>query len=154
MRRTQRPAPPSPAKGGRRGAVTVPPPREVRLFVASPSDVQFERMRLDKVVKRMNTAFAPAARFACYRWEENFYTAGPGYQDQIPEPADYDIVIAILGSRLGSELPESFPRRLPDGSPYASGTAYELLSSLAAADQRSRPDIYVFRKSVEPVFGL
>jgi hypothetical protein len=128
----------------------VPDPRVIKLFVASPGDVMQERKRLDAIVARLNTAFAAAARFDCIRWERSFYKANRNFQEQIPEPAECDIVIVIFGDRLGSELPEDFSKRLPDDSPYPSGTAYELLSAVAAADQHEKPDVFVFRKAEDP----
>ena len=70
------------------------------------------------------------------------------------------MVIVIFGARLGSPLPVEFPERLPDGSPYPSGTAYEFLSSLAAVEARVAageaplPSVYVFHKAAEPQFRL
>jgi hypothetical protein len=125
----------------------MPEPRVIKLFVASPGDVMQERKRLDAIVARLNTAFAAAARFDCIRWERSFYKANLNFQAQIPEPAGCDIVIVIFGDRLGSELPEDFSKRLPDDSPYPSGTAYELLSACAAADQHEKPEVFVFRKA-------
>jgi eukaryotic-like serine/threonine-protein kinase len=119
-------------------------PRTVQVFVASPDDVRFERARLDHIVARLNGAFSKAAYFRCFRWEHEFYKAHKSFQDQIPEPAACDIVIVIFGTRLGTELPEDFEKRLPDGAPYPSGTAYELLSAVAAADLHERPDVYVW----------
>jgi hypothetical protein len=132
----------------------MPELRVIKLFVASPSDVMQERKRLDAIVARLNTAFAAAARFDCIRWERSFYKANLNFQEQIPEPAQCDIVIVIFGDRLGSELPDDFSRRLPDNSPYPSGTAYELLSAVAAADQHEKPDVFVFRKAARPRFAL
>jgi eukaryotic-like serine/threonine-protein kinase len=128
----------------------MPELRVIKLFVASPGDVMQERKRLDAIVARLNTAFKAAAQFDCFRWERSSYTANFNFQDQIIEPAKCDIVIVIFGNRLGSELPEDFTRRLPDNTAYPSGTAYELLSALAAAEQRGKPDVYVFRKTDEP----
>jgi hypothetical protein len=130
----------------------MPELRVVKLFVASPGDVKHERERLDLIVARMNTVFKAAARFDCFRWERSSYKANFNFQDQIIEPAKCEIVIVIFGNRLGSELPEDFTRRLPDNTAYPSGTAYELLSALAAAEQRGKPDVYVFRKKDEPHF--
>ena len=88
-----------------------------------------------------------------------FYTADKSFQPQIPESTECDIVIGIFWARLGSELPPTFPR-MPDGEPYPSGTAYELLSAIwkrqkldsAASDTKDEklPDIYVFQKQAPP----
>jgi hypothetical protein len=129
-------------------------PRVIKLFVASPGDVMNERERLDLVLARLNTTFAKAARFERYRWEHSFYTANKGFQDQIPEPTIYDIVVVIFGSRLGTELPEYFEKRQPDGSQYPSGTAYEFISAITAAEQSGKPAVYVFRDTAELHFAL
>jgi hypothetical protein len=36
---------------------------------------------------------------------------------------------------------------MPDGRPYPSGTAYELLTALDASKAGGVPDVYVFRKT-------
>ena len=65
--------------------------------------------------------------------------------------ADCDIVITIFWGRLGTELPDDFSERLPDGTPYPSGTAYEVLSALRRRKaNQHRPDVFVFRKNVIP----
>jgi len=133
--------------------------REVRVFVASPDDMRVERARVEHVVSRLDAEFEGVARFRAIRYERSFYTADRTFQAQIPTPAQCDVVIVIFGHRLGSELPPDFEERLLDGTPYPSGTAYELLSSLAAADARvsaggdAVPAVYVFRKTAEPRFG-
>ena len=132
----------------------MPDPRDIRVFVASPGDVISERERLERVVVRLNKEFARLARFSVIRWEHNFYQAHRGFQDQIVEPAECDIVVVIFGNRLGSELPDDFEHRLPDGTPYPSGTAFELISSVMAADAKNgRPAVYVFRTTAEPRFA-
>ncbi|MCC6736848.1 MAG: tetratricopeptide repeat protein [Bauldia sp.] len=128
-------------------------PRRVRIFISSPADAQFERMRVDRVVERLNGAFADLARLETVRWEREFYRAHETFQAQIPEAADCDIVIAVLRHRLGTELPAEFPR-MADGEPYPSGTAYEILTAMEAAGQKGLPDIYVFRYPEPPVVKL
>ncbi|MGV8838917.1 MAG: nSTAND1 domain-containing NTPase [Bauldia sp.] len=141
------PAPETAATGAAAG------PRRVRIFISSPADAQFERMRVDRVVERLNGAFADLARLETVRWEREFYKAHETFQAQIPEAADCDIVIAVLRHRLGTELPTDFPR-MPDGEPYPSGTAYEILTAMEAAGAKGLPDIYVFRFPEPPVVKL
>ncbi len=128
--------------------------KEIRIFVASPGDVRVERERLDRVRERLNVAYASVVRFNTFRWEQKYYKAHLDFQSQIVKPADCDIVVVLFANRLGSRLPEEFMERLPDGTPYPSGTAYELLTAIAAADQRGKPDVYVFRKTSEPTFSM
>ena len=103
--------------------------RQVRIFVSSPGDTRFERSRLDRVTQRLNGEFQGVARLTTIRWETEFYRAHDTFQAQIPESAQCDIVVAIFRGRLGTELPPDFPR-MPDGTPYPSGTAYEVLSAI------------------------
>ena len=56
----------------------------------------------------------------------------------------FDLVVGILWKRVGSELPpDRFSR--PDGSPYESGTVYEIETALDASRRSGRPSVYVFR---------
>ena len=127
--------------------------RTVRVFVSSPSDVEHERKRVDRVVARLNGVFLGQARFETIRWETRFYGAHATFQAQIPEAAECDIVVAILWSRLGSELPPGFPT-MEDGQPYPSGTAYEVLTAIRARETRDLPDVYVFRKTAQPLLAI
>jgi tetratricopeptide (TPR) repeat protein len=127
--------------------------QQIKIFVSSPSDASHERLRIDRVVQRLNSEFSNAAHLQAYRWETEFYQAHETFQAQIPQAADCDIVIAIFRGRLGTELPPDFAR-MPDGSPYASGTAYELLTAMTARRERGAPDVYVFRCSEPPMIRL
>src|SRR5580700_7571176 len=101
-----------------------------KLFVSSPGDVMVERRRVENVVSRLNGEFAGVARLEAIRWETEFYQAYSTFQDQIPRSTDCDLVIGILKWRLGTELPPGFGERLPDGQPFPSGTAYEILTAI------------------------
>ena len=61
--------------------------------------------------------------------------------------------MSIFWTRIGSELPTDFPR-MPNGRPYPSGTAYELLSALAASKDKGIPDVYVFRKTADATLPM
>ena len=117
-----------------------------KLFVSSPGDVIVERRRVENVVSRLNGEFAGVARLETIRWETEFYRASSTFQAQIPPSTACDLVIGILKWRLGTELPPDFGDKLPDGQPFPSGTAYEILTAI---DKRQKggelPDVYVFR---------
>ena len=127
--------------------------RQVRIFVSSPSDASHERMRVERVVQRVNAEFGEFARLDAFRWETGFYQAHTTFQAQIPQAAECDVVIAIFRGRLGTELPPNFPR-MPDGAPYPSGTAYELLTAMDARRKMGTPDVYVFRCDQPPTIRL
>jgi eukaryotic-like serine/threonine-protein kinase len=129
--------------------------RTVRIFVSSPGDVPDERQRVQSIAEKLSGEFGRVLQFDTVLWESEIYKAHDGgFQPQIEQrvkAAECDIVIAIFWSRLGTELPEEFPARMPDGKPYPSGTAYEVLSALEARRANGqRPDVYVFRKSTLP----
>ena len=115
--------------------------------------MEHERGRVERVVARLNGEFANVARFEAIRWETKFYRAHRDFQSQIPEAAECDLVLAIFWSRLGSQLPPEFPR-MADGEPYPSGSAYELLTALEARRKKPLPDVYVFKKTADPLVAL
>ncbi|MCW5695641.1 MAG: ATP-binding protein [Bauldia sp.] len=125
----------------------------MQVFVSSPIDARFERIRVERVVERLNGEFAGLVTLKALRWEREFYTADKTFQAQIPEAADCEIVIAILRHRLGTPLPDDFPK-MSDGEPYPSGTAYEILTAMDAAGKRGLPDLYVFRYPEPPTVRL
>ena len=122
--------------------------RVVRVFVSSPGDVAPERGRAEAVAAKLNREYEDLVRFETVRWEASFYKADRTFQSQIPEAAACDVVVSIFWTTIGTELPPEF-ERMPDGRPYRSGTAYELLTALEASKKRGVPDVYVFRKTAD-----
>src|SRR5581483_11196297 len=122
--------------------------RVVKVFVSSPIDVAPERGRVQAVAAKLNRDFAGLVCFETVLWEERFYKADRSFQPQIPEAVVCDIVVSVFWTRLGTELPADFPH-MPDGKPYPSGTAYELLTALGASKSKGVPDVYVFRKTAD-----
>jgi WD40 repeat protein len=119
--------------------------RKVTIFVSSPIDVAPERGRVQAVAAKLNREYEGLVRFETVLWEEHFYTADKSFQPQIPEAIASDIVVSIFWTRIGTELPAGSPC-MPNGKPYPSGTAYELLTALEASKAKGVPDVYVFRK--------
>ncbi len=139
----------------------------VRLFISSPGDLQTStsdpgktpepgaRERVALVAKKFNGIFANRVIIKPVLWEEQYYSAHDTFQGQIEEAGACDVVIAIFKARLGSPLPVNFPRHLPGGAAYPSGSAYEVLSAIEARKVRGDvPDIYVFRYSEAPNIKL
>jgi tetratricopeptide (TPR) repeat protein len=123
-------------------------PRSVRVFVSSPVDVAPERGRVQATAAKLNREYEGLVHFETVLWEERFYKADRSFQPQIPEAVVCDIVVSVFWTRLGTELPADFPH-MPDGKPYPSGTAYELLTALGASKSKGVPDVYVFRKTAD-----
>ena len=125
---------------------------EVKIFVSSPGDVGQEREITQRVITRLQGEFSAHAKLDSYFWEYEPMLANSGdYQENIPAPADFDIFICLLWSRLGSRLGSKHLTH--DGKTFPSGTVYEFENALEAARRsatrehpRGRPDMLVFVK--------
>lgn len=126
----------------------------VRVFISSPGDAIAERRRVEAVADRLNGEFERQVKIEVIRWETSYYSAHETFQQQIPEAADCDVVICIFRARLGTELPPDF-KKLANGEPYPSGTAYEVLTAIEARRTgKPLPDTYVFRYAKPPFIEL
>lgn len=83
--------------------------RKIRIFVASPSDVQSEREQLAKVINELNltiTAIAPEKRvlLELVRWETHVAPSlGFDPQDVVNRQiGEYDMFVGILWKRMGT----------------------------------------------------
>ncbi len=126
--------------------------KEVRCFISSPGDVGEERLIAERVVQRLKREFFRRIKLTPILWEHEPLRATAHFQSQIIPPAETDIVICILWSRLGTRLPREFRR--PDGTPYASGTEWEFENAAESHRQRGVPDLLVYRKTAEAVARL
>ena len=68
------------------------------------------------------------------------------FQENIPSPAEFHIVLCILWSRLGTRLHSK--HRRDDGTPYQSGTEFEFEEAVRGWQETNgeRPDILVYRR--------
>ena len=98
----------------------------IRCFIASPSDVQKERLRVKDIIDNLNPVFLERSlRVEPIMWEINAIPAvGNDAQEIINaqlKPAENDILIGIFGTRLGSPTPRG-----------ESGTVEEIISAYDA----------------------
>jgi tetratricopeptide (TPR) repeat protein len=151
--------------------------KTIRVFVSSPGDVRAERTIADRLVRMTaeelgipvsvqysnllrdaqllefpNSSIEPETSelILCpYFWEYQRFSPELGYQDQIPNTAQFDLVICILWSRLGTKLHPRF--QMPDGSEPRSGTEFEIAWAMA---QRKKtpgiPALHVYRNCSQP----
>jgi energy-coupling factor transporter ATP-binding protein EcfA2 len=125
--------------------------RTVDIFISSPVDVLPEREIADRVIARLDGIWGAHVRLRAERWERRHYDAARSFQEAIGDMAAHEIVVGILWKRIGSPLPpDRFVRA--DGSPYESGTVFELESAIAASEGTGRPLVYLFRKTAEVSF--
>lgn len=123
----------------------------VSIFLSSPGDVAHERKIAREVIDQLNGEFAGALRLEAYFWEYEPFDFSKSFQAQIPNPADFDVVLCFLWSRLGSRLHSA--SKLPDGSPAESGTEYEIAHALAGQQRRQGlPELHVWINRTIPPF--
>ena len=121
-----------------------------RIFISSPGDVGLEREISGRVIRRLDGELIRRARLEPYFWEHEPMRATADFQAQIPAPSQFDIVICILWSRLGSRLHAQHQR--PDGTSYASGTEYEFEEAARGFREHGTPELLVYRRSQVPSF--
>jgi len=112
--------------------------RQLRIFVSSPGDVQKERQVARAVIVRLAAEFSERVVLDPYFWEYEPMRITAGFQAQIEPPSQFDIVVCILWSRLGT------PLQAPDGQHYPSGTEYEVQTAIAAHRERGYPDVLIY----------
>jgi hypothetical protein len=123
-----------------------------RIFLSSPGDVGREREVAIQVVKRLRNRYLGQIEAELYLWEHEPMLASRGdFQENIPEPTEFDLVVCVLWSRLGTRLHPGRHRR-PDGSAYSSGTEYEFEVALEGFRTNRRPDLLVYRRDEIPLF--
>ena len=87
--------------------------KPIRIFVCSSGDMIAERQAALRVIEALNRAAHGAAQLEPYLWEENIhrFQGAHSYQGNIPLPAEFDIFLGFLFSRIGSRLTEEEYRR-------------------------------------------
>lgn len=126
--------------------------KTLRLFISSPGDVGREREATRRVIDRLKSEFAEHITLEPYFWEWEPVDFGHDYQSQIPSTADFDIVICLLWSKLGSRLHDQY-KLPPEGKETASsGTQYELMQALHGKQQHPEklPDLLVWVNKAPP----
>jgi hypothetical protein len=131
--------------------------RVLRVFLSSPGDVAEERAVARRLLKD-ELPYDPFLRgrvaFEVVSWDDPSartpmlanITPQEGVNKFGPEPAQCDIVIVILWSRLGTHLDVSAFKK-QDNSPYLSGTEWEFEN---ACDAQSQAKILVYRRTEKP----
>lgn len=135
--------------------------RRLRVFLASPGDVGEERGVAREILVQLpdDPFLGWKVVFQVVAWDQP--GAGPpllatmtpqaAIAAGLPKPADCDIVVIILWSRIGTPLPDEY--RKPDGSRYRSGTEWEYLNALQAAERNGKPIVLVYRRTEECRFN-
>src|SRR5512147_762458 len=132
-------------------------PRHFHVFLSSPGDVGKERRIVEEVIQTRlaKDAFLRGrVTFDVISWDDpNAPTPMPANlspQDAVVRfgrrPAECEIVILVLWSRLGTHL-DTIKFTKPNGKPYLSGTEWEYED---AANADPPPDILLYRRTEKP----
>jgi formylglycine-generating enzyme required for sulfatase activity len=127
----------------------------LRVFLASPGDVRDERGLALRVLEELQ--YDPLLRgritIETVAWDKPgagapmraTMTPQEAIKKGLPTPAQCNIVIVIFWSRMGTPLPAEWKKR--DGTGYLSGTEWEYLNALEAAECQGKPEVLVYRRS-------
>ena len=77
---------------------------QVRIFVSSPADLDHERALIKDICAQLAAEYLPYFRLQSVLWEEEALTAGQSFQAGLVRPADCEIVLVMLWTRLGTPL--------------------------------------------------
>jgi tetratricopeptide (TPR) repeat protein len=126
----------------------------LRIFLSSPGDVAEERqLARDAIAELQREPQFESVRLDAVSWDDpQGRTPLVAQLDPqaavargLPSPSQCDVVIGIFWAHMGSPLPADKYRK-PDGSPYLSGTEYELADAFATPD----PDVLLYRRGEQP----
>lgn len=130
-------------------------PLHLRVFLASPGDVADERALALSVLDQLQ--YDPLLRgkitIEIVAWDKPgagapmlaTLTPQEAIKKGLPTPAECDVVIVVFWARMGTPLPDDWKK--PDGSRYLSGTEWEYLNALEAAEKSEKPAILVYRRT-------
>jgi hypothetical protein len=137
-------------------------PLYLRVFLASPGDVADERALALQVLERIQ--YDPLLRgrivLEPVAWDQPgagvpmlaTMTPQAAITAGLPKPSECDIVVVVFWSRMGTPLPDTY--RKPDGTPYLSGTEWEYLDALDAAQRDGKPAVVVYRRTEDPALKM
>ena len=134
------------------------PPRQalaLSVFISSPGDVLAERSLALSLLTGLSRQFnvRDDVSIKSVAWDDPLaptpMALGQGAQTAVDvyqgRASECDLTIVMLWSRLGSVPAET----RPDGSHYASGTAYEIESALGAGRE-----VWIFRRGQKPQLDI
>jgi WD40 repeat protein len=121
--------------------------RTIRIFVSSPDDLGEERALAQDIIKRLAVEYQRHLLLDAVIWEETALSAAQDFQEGIPDPADCDIVVVMLWSKLGSVI------QAP-GYDGMTGTEWEFHDAIHRAEVDGKPVVLVYRKDAPKIGDL
>ena len=140
------------------------PPLHLKVFIGSPGDVNDERQLALKLLEQLpyDKLLQGKVSFEAKAWDHPqggaTFLAGLSAQDAVSrslgKPADCDIVVVILWSRLGSPI-EQPDYKKPDGG-YYTGTEWEYHNARTAfvASGHETPAVLLFHRTDAPKYEI
>jgi hypothetical protein len=137
-------------------------PLYLHVFLASPGDVGEEREIARDVMEKLpkDPLLRDKVAVDIVSWDgpggaamEASMTPQEAIKQGLRRPAACDIAVVILWSRMGTVLPANWEVKA-DGSPYRSGTEWEYLDALQAAEKTGRPKVLVYRRTAVPNIAI
>ena len=137
-------------------------PLYLHVFLASPGDVGEERALARDVMERLPKDPLLRDRIAIdvVSWDgaggaamEASMTPQEAIKQGLRRPSECDIAVVILWARMGTPLPTNFEVKA-DGTPYRSGTEWEYLDALQAAQKTGCPKVLVYRRTAVPNIAI
>jgi len=132
----------------------------LRIFLASPGDVADERGLARRVMASLpkEPAFRGQVVLEEVSWDNPgaaiplpaHLTPQDAIKQGIPTPAECDVVLVILWSRMGTPLPIAYAKQ--DGSRYLSGTEWEYLAAIDRAEREGTPVVLVYQRTEKVLF--
>ncbi|MBV8416312.1 MAG: protein kinase, partial [Verrucomicrobia bacterium] len=146
--------------------------KTIRVLVCSTADVQKERNLSERLIRSIAAqsnvpvsasysnfqrlaegsgepeSGSPSALVLCPFFLEDQKLGSKGRQEEVPAPAEFDLVICIVWSRLGPLLGPTLTT--PDGDAPGSGTEYEIVRVLDRAN-KNLPAWHIFRNCSPPI---
>ncbi len=119
----------------------------VRIFISSPADVDHERAMVKDVIERLAQEYLPYFPLQAILWEDEALTADRTFQAGLTQPADCDIVLLILWTRLGSPLPQEPYRGM-------TGTEWEFVNAVDASGDSRKPEVLVYKKAAPKLVDI
>ncbi len=145
----------------------------IRVFLSSPSDVGDERNLALRVIEKL--PYDPLLRgkvtIEAMAWDKAdagapmLATMSPqeAINQGLARPSDCDIVVVILWSRMGTPLPETYTKPETyqfyssprwERSRYLSGTEWEYIDAMQAAEHGKKPYVLVYRRTDPPLIAM
>lgn len=122
----------------------------IRIFISSPSDLTPERQTAVQVIERLHNEFKHFFDVKPVFWEHEPLLATEHFQEGLISPAECDLMVCMLWSRLGSPLPQKFDLsdEKNDGQTRSlTGTEWEFQKARQAFEHNGNPRIMFYRKT-------